>query len=180
VTEAAAILSGRLLRDPAWLVSIAQRDPQTIDALSDQLRVANATQSLLFARWGLVMTYFERDLYADPEGDLDARWYELVERFQSISPPPRGARKRGQWASKIHLAVAPVYYHNYLLGELLASQLRTTAERECGSFVGNPQVGEFLVDRVFRAGSLLRWDALVEEATGTDLSTEAFSTYVTV
>jgi peptidyl-dipeptidase A len=179
VTEAIAIMSGRLVRDPGWLVSIARREAAAVAPLEEQLRVANATQSLLFARWALVMTHFERDLYEDPEGDLDARWYELVERFQGIPPPPRKARKRGQWASKIHLAVAPVYYHNYLLGELLASQLRTTAERQCGAFVGNPLVGEFLVDRIFRAGSLLRWDALVEEATGTSLSPEDFSAYVT-
>jgi peptidyl-dipeptidase A len=180
VTEAIAILSGRLVRDPVWLVSIAQRDPATVESLSAQLHHANATQSLLFARWGLVMAHFERALYADPEGDLDARWYELVETFQSIPPPPKGAAKRGQWASKIHLAVAPVYYHNYLLGELLASQLRATAEGACGGFVGNDQVGPFLVDRVFRSGSLLRWDALVEEATGTGLSAADFSTYVTL
>lgn len=180
VTEAVAILSGRLVRDPLWLASIAQRDPAEVSGLTGQLREANATQSLLFARWGLVMSHFERDLYADPEGDLDARWYELVERFQSIPPPPRKSARRGQWASKIHLAVAPVYYHNYLLGELLASQLRATAEREHGDFVGNPRAGEFLVDRVFRSGSLLRWDALIEEATGSGLSAVDFSGYVTV
>ncbi|HEY7876132.1 MAG TPA: M2 family metallopeptidase, partial [Actinomycetota bacterium] len=110
VTEAVAILSGRLVRDPQWLTSIAARDEQAVASLSDQLHAANATQSLLFARWGLVMAHFERDLYADPEADLDARWYELVERLQSIAPPPKAALKRGQWASKIHLAVAPVYY----------------------------------------------------------------------
>ena len=27
------------------------------------------------------------------------------------------------WATKIHIALYPCYYHNYLLGELLASQL---------------------------------------------------------
>ena len=120
VTEAIAILSGRLVRDPEWLTTIAERDEGAVAALADQLHTANATQSLLFARWALVMSHFERELYADPEGDLDGRWYELVERFQSIPPPPRRALTRGQWASKIHLAVAPVYYHNYLLGELLA------------------------------------------------------------
>jgi peptidyl-dipeptidase A len=180
VTEAIAILSGRLVRDPEWLTTIAERDEGAVAALADQLHTANATQSLLFARWALVMSHFERELYADPEGDLDGRWYELVERFQSIPPPPRRALARGQWASKIHLAVAPVYYHNYLLGELLASQLRTTAEKECGGFVGNGQVGRFLIDRIFRAGSLLRWDALVEEATGAALSAADFSGYVTI
>ena len=33
------------------------------------------------------------------------------------------AATRPDWAAKIHIATAPCYYHNYLLGELLASQL---------------------------------------------------------
>lgn len=179
VTEAVAILCGRLVRDPEWLVRVAGRNPEDVDGIGGALRSANAAASLLFARWGLVMSYFERDLYADPEGDLDARWYELVERFQLVPPPPEGLVRPGAWAAKIHLAVAPVYYHNYLLGEMLASQLRTTAERECRGFVGDRSAGEFLVERVFRSGSLLPWDALIEEATGNALSAADFSRYVT-
>ena len=175
VTEAIAILSGRLVRDPQWLVRVAGQDPATVDSIEPELRKANAAQSLLFARWGLVMSHFERDLYADPEADLDARWFELVERFQLVGPPPAGLVRAGAWASKIHLAVAPVYYHNYLLGEMLASQLRAAVEHACGGYVAEPAAGRFLVDRVFRSGSLLRWDALIEGATGGSLSAADFA-----
>ncbi|MCK7529636.1 MAG: hypothetical protein MZV63_00520 [Marinilabiliales bacterium] len=34
---------------------------------------------------------------------------------------PEG-RNMPDWATKIHVALYPCYYHNYLLGELLASQ----------------------------------------------------------
>jgi peptidyl-dipeptidase A len=175
VTEAIAIMSGRLVRDPQWLVRIAGQDEGTVAAIKPQLRRANAAQSLLFARWGLVMSHFERALYADPEADLDSLWLELVDRFQLVPPPPDDAVRQGAWASKIHLAVAPVYYHNYLLGEMLASQLRATVERECGGFIGEPSAGQFFVDRIFRSGSLLRWDALIEEATGRSLSAADFA-----
>ena len=175
VTEAIAILSGRLVRDPQWLVRVAGQDAAAVSAIEPQLRRANAAQSLLFARWGLVMSHFERDLYADPEADLDARWFELVERFQLVAPPPAGVVHEGAWASKIHLAVAPVYYHNYLLGEMLASQIRATIERACGGFVGEGSAGTWLRDRLFRSGSLLRWDALIEEATGRELSAADFA-----
>ena len=40
---------------------------------------------------------------------------------------------RGDWAAKIHLTVAPVYYHNYLLGQMTASQLEATLARELGN-----------------------------------------------
>jgi peptidyl-dipeptidase A len=173
VTEAIALLSGRLLHDPAWLAEVAKVNPTHIAGMVDQLTAANATQSLMFARWVLVMTHFERDLYSDPEGDLDTRWWELVQRFQLVEPPPdpRGP----DWAAKIHLAVAPVYYHNYLLGEILASQLSSTIERECGRLIGAAEAGRLLIERIFRPGSLLRWDALIEAALGAALSPQDFA-----
>lgn len=73
------------------------------------------------------------------------------------------------------MAVAPAYYQNYILGEVLASQLRATCEHECGALVGSKEAGELLKERVFRHGSLLRWDALVEEATGQPLSPGDFA-----
>ncbi len=167
VTEAMALLSGRLVRSPKWLEQVAGIDRSTIAPIEADLRRASAAQSLLFARWCMVMTHFERDLYSDPEADLDTRWWELVERFQLVMPPPR--RAVPDWAAKIHLAVAPVYYHDYLLGDLLASQITATAERDVGGLLGGRATGAFLVDRFFRPGNLLRWDSLIEEATGRPL-----------
>jgi peptidyl-dipeptidase A len=172
VTEAIALLSGRLLRDPVWLSEVAGIDRRRVDEITPRLRAANAAQSLLFARWVLVMAHFERALYSDPEADLDTQWWSLVERFQSVTPPPD--RAAPDWAAKIHIAVAPVYYHNYLLGEILASQLRAAIERECGGVVGVPDAGRLLVERIFRPGSLLRWDSLIESALGEPISVEAF------
>ncbi|MDQ3964758.1 MAG: M2 family metallopeptidase [Actinomycetota bacterium] len=172
-TEAAALLSGRLVRDPEWLLAIAGCDPDDVAKISDDLRTENASQSLVFARWGLVMTHFERDLYSDPEADLDARWWELVERFQGVRVP--APRDTPDWAAKIHLAAAPVYYQNYLLGDLLASQLKATIESRFGGLVKRPEVGGFLIDEYFRPGASLRWDALVESATGAPLAADAFA-----
>lgn len=177
-TEAMAILSGRLVHDPMWLVDVARAATEEVDAIAEPLRRARATQSLLFMRWGLVVTHFERDLYLDPESDLDARWWELVERFQMVTPPRDHSAPN--WAAKIHVAAAPAYYHNYLLGELLASQLAATCEREFGGLVGNPEAGKLLVDRMFSPGALVRWDALVEGATGRPLSAADFAAGVEV
>jgi peptidyl-dipeptidase A len=83
--------------------------------------------------------------------------------------PPDG-RRAPDWAAKIHLAVAPVYYQNYLYGEMTASQLRATIERECGGFIDRPEAGRYLSERVFQKGACLRWDRLIEQATGEPLS----------
>lgn len=176
VTEAIALLSGRLTRDPTWLVDVAGLPAEEVTPLAGSLRRSSAIQSTMFARWVLVMAHFERSLYADPEADLDERWWELVERFQLLTrpdDPPEGA-----WAAKIHVAVAPVYYHNYLLGELLASQLEETATQRCGGVAANRDAGELLKTRLFRHGNKMRWDRVIEEATGKPLSAEAFAAQV--
>jgi peptidyl-dipeptidase A len=177
-TEGMALLSGKLVHDPMWLVDVAHAPSAQVDEIAEPLHRATVAQSLLFARWTLVVTHFERDLYLDPEADLDARWWELVQRFQMVAPP--GDRSAPDWAAKIHVAAAPAYYHNYLLGELLAAQLVATCEREGGGLVGNPAAGQLLVDRVFHPGSLLRWDSLVEEATGRPLTAADFAAGVGV
>jgi peptidyl-dipeptidase A len=153
---------------------MAEVDEADVAAIAPDLARAGSARRLLFARWVLVMAHFERALYADPEADLDALWWEYVGRFQQVTPPPD--RRAPDWAAKIHVAVAPVYYHNYLLGEVLASQIAATCRRECGGLAGVGAAGELLAERIFRHGALLPWNLLVEEATGRSLSAEDFAT----
>ncbi|MGI8774624.1 MAG: M2 family metallopeptidase [Actinomycetota bacterium] len=176
VTEAMALLCGRLVRDQVWLTEVAGASAEDVTAVAADLQRATAAQGLLATRWILVMSFFERELYSDPEADLDGLWWELVERFQ-LTVPPQDV-PLGGWASKIHIGCAPVYYHNYLLGDVLASQLHATAERDYGGLVGSQDAGEFLVERLFKPGNSMRWDALIEQATGKPLSVEDFAAFV--
>jgi peptidyl-dipeptidase A len=172
-TEAIAMLHGRVTRDPTFL--------RTYCGLSDEL--ADAPFNRAFIRrtlhvltpWVQVMTRFERALYADPDADLGTTWWDLVERHQKIRRPD--GDRPDDWASKLHIALAPVYYHNYLLGEITASQLEWALERETGSAspAGAPALaGAFLRDRFMRLGASLRWDALIEHATGSPLVPEHY------
>ena len=172
-TEAIAILFGHLASDARWLQAVAGLSATEAQELAEPLRVRLGAQKVLFARWVLVMTNFERSLYADPEADLDARWWELVRRFQLVTPPE--GRRAPDWAAKIHIAVAPVYYHTYLYGDLLSSQLAAALRREAGGLVDAPAAGRFLEERWFRSGLSLRWDQLVERATGEPLTARHYA-----
>jgi peptidyl-dipeptidase A len=167
-TEGVAMLFGRLVREPEWLAHVAELPASELDVLAPQLVNARRAALLTFARWVLVMTSFERRLYADPEQDLDTLWWDLVEQYQDVRRPD--GRHAPDWASKIHLAVVPVYYQNYLYGELVASQLAATLRRDAGGLVDQRGAGTLLVDRFFGPGGSLRWDQLVEEATGEPLT----------
>src|SRR5207248_8583877 len=168
VTEGVAMLCGRLVRDPVWLQRVAGAPATTGEEIAPRLEAQRRAALLVFARWVLVMTHFERGLYADPAADHDDRWWDLVERFQRLRRPD--GRHAPDWAAKIHLTVAPVYYQNYLYGELVASQLQATLDARAGGVVDEPAAGRLLVDEVFRPGASLRWDRLVERATGEPLT----------
>jgi peptidyl-dipeptidase A len=141
--------------------------------LEAALREMARTQALIFARWVFVMSHFERDLYRDPEQDLNTLWWDIVERYQWVHRPD--GRNAPDWASKVHIGIAPVYYHNYLLGAMMSAQLRdyivaNVADGNRDAAVSDPRVGQYLVERVFRPGSSFDWRGWLRQATGQDLS----------
>jgi len=119
-----------------------------------------------------VMTYFEMALYADPERDLDTLWWDLVERYQMVTRPE--GRKLPDWAAKYHIAMHPVYYHNYELGHLVAEQLRDRILRTAGGIVGQKKAGRWLMERVFKPGAREDWSGHVKTATGEPLNPKYF------
>src|SRR5262249_41750914 len=126
---------------------------------------------MMLARWVNVMTRFERELYAEPLKDaasLGELWWDLAKRHQLLRRPP--SARPTDWATKIHIALAPVYYQNSLLGELAASQLEGAMLKATGRpLSGNPDAADFLRERWFLPGASLRWDDLVTRATGSPL-----------
>lgn len=176
-TESVAMYFGRLTREPAWLREVV--GAQVADDEAREIRGQLRASMLIAARWMLVMVYFEREMYRDPDRpDLNRVWWDLVERMQLIRYPeadPEGT----EWASKNHLSLAPVYYHNYLLGELMASQVSAAIRRETGlpperSIAGEPRVGAFFSDRIFSRGALEDWNGLLVHATGEPLDARFF------
>jgi peptidyl-dipeptidase A len=180
-TEAIAMLFGRLASNPAWLVQVAgvtaERAEQAADVMFQSLRL----EQLVFSRWAQVMYRFEKAMYEDPEQDLNALWWQLVEKYQMIRKPD--GRDKPDWASKIHVALYPAYYHNYLMGELLASQLHAricadilksdNPRRE--AYVGRTEVGTWLTDHIFKPGSTLLWNDMIENATGEKLTAKYYA-----
>jgi peptidyl-dipeptidase A len=169
-TEASALLFGSLAGSSEWLERILGVEAVEGAELAPKLSAARAAELLVFTRWVLVMNAFERALYADPDGDLDATWWELVARHQLVTPPD--GRQAPDWAAKIHIAVSPVYYHTYLYGAIVALQLKDALDTACGGIVGRSEAGALLARRLFAPGESVRWDRLVEEASGAPFSVE--------
>ncbi len=181
-TEAMAMFFGRLSRNPAWMqqmLDLSDEQRREIEKVSDKYA---RLKQLIFARWAMVMYNFEKQLYANPDQDLNVLWWKTVKKYQLITKPD--GRNEPDWAAKIHFAIAPCYYHNYLLGELLASQLhnhlvykvmKLESDKDV-SYVGQKKVGEFLTEKVFEPGSVYHWNEMIERATGEPLSPKYFVT----
>jgi peptidyl-dipeptidase A len=137
-------------------------------------------QLLIFSRWCQVMLRFEKGMYENPSQDLNALWWNLVEKYQQVRRPKD--RNAPDFASKIHICSAPVYYHNYMMGQLFASQVHHALSRQVFSaapstviYVGDKRVGDFMKKQVFEPGRTLSWKALSKHATGQELNPTAFA-----
>ncbi len=179
-TEAIAMFFGRLSRNPAWMqqmLGLTDRQRAEIEKVSSKY---SQLKQLIFARWDMVMYNFEKQLYANPEQDLNSLWWRMVEKYQLVKRPQ--GRNEPDWAAKIHFTIAPCYYHNYLLGELLASQLHNHMTREILklesdknlSHIGRRELGDFLREKVFEAGALYHWNEMIKRATGQSLTPEYY------
>ncbi len=174
-TEAIAMLMGRLATDADWLARVRGLDGDAVRIVAAAARAEERTGQLVFLRWGLVMVHFERALYANPRrADLNTLWWDLVERFQLVARPDE--RDEPDWAAKIHLATAPVYYHNYILGELTASQLSQAIATQSPErkLVGSPAAGAFLRERLFALGARYPWNETLERVTGERLNSRYY------
>jgi peptidyl-dipeptidase A len=171
-TEAIALMMGSLIYDEKWLTGTLGLPPAKAAELASQVRSQERFARLIFTRWVLVMTNFERALYANPGGDLDTIWWNLVEKYQLLRRPE--GRQMPDWATKIHIATAPVYYHNYELGYLTSAQLLKTLERETGGLAGKPEAGQWLIEKWFRPGAQNDWAGHIRLATGEPLNPDYF------
>ena len=179
-TEGIAMLFERFSKDADWLQAMGVNvpDARLFDKVGAEMRRAKL---LIFSRWAQVMFRFEQGLYEDPGQDLNKLWWDLVEKYQGIRRPE--GRNAPDYASKIHVVSAPVYYHNYLMGELFAAQVFEAIARDAldgvapekANFVGKTAVGDFLKRKVFAKGRLLPWNELTRFTTGESLSAKAFA-----
>jgi peptidyl-dipeptidase A len=179
-TEGVAMLFERGSKDRRWIerMGLKVADPTRFDETAAKMQ---RNQLLIFSRWCQVMLRFEKGMYENPQQDLNKLWWDLVEKYQEVKRPP--GRNAPDYASKIHVVSAPVYYHNYMMGQLFASQVHHAMAREVFGgadpktvlYIDDKKVGDFMRKKVFEPGRTLDWNELTEHATGEKLNPKAFA-----
>ncbi len=173
VTEAIAMLFGRLASDADWMYSMNIIDEETKSKIEPIAMKSLQYGQIIFSRWCQVMYRFERALYTNPDQDLNKLWWVLVKKYQHINPPDD--TDKAYWASKIHICLYPAYYHNYQLGEMLASQIDNyiktkVIQHKSKTYTDNKDVGKYLKERIFAPGKKYHWSKLIEKSTDEPLT----------
>jgi peptidyl-dipeptidase A len=179
-TEGVAMLFEKFSKKRAWLEKMGVK-VEHAKAFDETGAKMLRYQLLIFSRWCQVMLRFEKGMYENPDQDLNRLWWDLVEKYQMVKRPE--GRNEPDYASKIHIVSAPVYYHNYMMGQLFASQVHHAIARDVYNgadpataiFVDDKRVGDFMKKKVFDPGRTLSWDDLTKHATGSRLGPEAFA-----
>lgn len=180
-TEAIAMLFGRLASNAQWMQDMLKISNDEKEKIADLSFKSLRLEQLVFSRWAQVMYRFEKSMYENPDQDLNALWWNIVEKYQMVKCPEN--RNMPDWATKTHIATSPCYYHNYLLGELLASQLNyyisanicKSENYNMQSFYNNKEVGKYLIEKVFAPGSKWYWNTMIENATGEKLTAKYYA-----
>ncbi len=179
-TEAIAELFGRFSRNPEWMQKMLGLSDEEKSSISEACVKSSRLQQLVMSRWVQVVYRFEESMYADPDQDLNALWWRLVEKYQMLTKPE--GRNEPDWASKIHIALYPCYYHNYLLGEIFASQMHyyitdnIVGSKDYASecYIGNAEVGKWFIEKIFKPGMRYQWNDMIERATGEKLTAKYY------
>ena len=178
ISDAIGNIFHNLSKNPEWIkntIGITEAEYNRIEEASKkQLRL----DKFIFSRWAQVMYHFEKSLYEDPDQDLNALWWRLVAKYQLIKKPD--GRNEPDWASKTHIIAHPCTYHNYMLGELLASQIcnyiKTNIKKDAeNNYFTEAVIGEYLIANFFMEGSTNKWNEITKEATGQKLSPVFFA-----
>jgi peptidyl-dipeptidase A len=183
--EAVGSLMGLAAMQPRFVATVglasggAQPDPM-------QILLQSALNYAVFIPWSAgTMFAFEKELYADelaPER-WNARWWELVAKYQGIAPPAPRGEEFCDAATKTHINDDPAGYYDYALSYVLLFQLHDHIAREIlhqdprdTNYFGQQDVGAFL-RTILTPGMSVDWKELLKEKTGSALSAQPMLRY---
>lgn len=127
----------------------------------------------------LVMAQFEREIYRNPDQDLDLLWSELNNRLMGMDYS--SSQGSGSWATSKFATSLACNTHNLVLADVFAAQLQHAIEKKVlkgESYTNNKAIGQYLNENFYRYGNSVSWEKLIEKATGEPLNTSYFVNYM--
>lgn len=164
-------------------IGLLPGDTKTNDTM--QL-LKEALNYIVFIPWSAgVMTHYEHDLYAAnlPVADYNKHWWDLVSKYQGITPPSARNDAYCDAASKTHINDDAAQYYDYALSYILLFQVHEHIAKNilhqdphATNYYGNKDIGAFL-QKMMYPGASGDWRKILKDNTGSDLSAKALVNY---
>lgn len=163
--EAMAELIGYTVQDPAWLAHAGLTPSEVHSAATNAMGPWFA-----YLRQRTAHALFEFEAYANPDADLDVINAGLEARVLgcSMDEAPRWAAEPNAWYSRY-----PVYWQNYVLADVVASQIHHDLRRRFGAVWRNARALEYVREQYWAPGGALDWQEKLHRGTGEGLSSRA-------
>ena len=153
----------------------------------DTLKLLNEALSyIVVIPWGAgVMTEFEHALYSEnlSPDQYNAKWWELVKKYQGIVPPNQRGEEYCDAATKTHINDDPAQYYDYAIANILLFQFHTYIAKNIlkqdphtTNYWGNKEVGGFL-KKVMEPGASVDWREHLKTCIGSEMSAKDMVDY---
>jgi peptidyl-dipeptidase A len=178
ITEGIARYFEYLAFDYDWLKNEISADNKTLKNVLLVSRHLLEVDRLFKCRRYLAMAEFERELYCDPDQDLDRLWSEINLKYLGLHLPAE--KGTSLWAANKYATSLSCTIHNFVLADIFAAQLQhsiknNVIDKTNGAIQNNKAIGWYLIDNLYSYGNLLPWEELVVKATGEPLTPEYFA-----
>lgn len=132
-----------------------------------------------------VMTGFEHELYANnlSPDQYNAKWWELVKKYQGIVPPSERGEEFCDAATKTHINDDAAQYYDYAMSNLLLFQFHNHIAKNIlkqdphnTNYWGNKEVGKFL-EKLMYPGASVDWREHLKKNLGEEMSAKGMVEY---
>lgn len=162
-TEGLAEVFGYISHHPAWMRQMGLSDEEITKA-----QAASLGPWFFYLRQRTAFCLFEYEVYKNPDQDLDALFAQIDANIQGgrLDTTPR-------WAANAWYVNYPVYWQNYVLADVMSSQVHHHLERDFGSLYNSKAAYDFVIRHYIAPGALIPWMDKLEAATGARLNAKA-------
>jgi len=160
--------------------------PANVQTDETQMLLKEALNYIVLIPWGSgVMTDFEWELYSNkiPKNQYNAKWWELVKKYQGIVPPSERGEQFCDAASKTHINDDAAQYYDYSMSTVLLFQIHEhiatkilKQDPHATNYWGNKEVGKFIKNLMY-PGASVDWRDHLKKNIGSDFSAKPLVNY---
>jgi peptidyl-dipeptidase A len=160
--------------------------PEEVKADEIQSLMKEALSYVTIIPWGAgVMTDFEWELYSNnlPKNQYNAKWWELVKKYQGIVPPTIRGEEYCDAATKTHINDDAAQYYDYSISTVLLFQFHDFIAKNIlkqevhnTNYFGSKETGDF-IRKIMYPGASVDWREHLKNSIGTDMSAKPMLDY---